>query len=77
MKPNVARFTIYMGFGMIALYFIAGLLILFTNFLLDIIPPTYRIIMGTILIFYAGFRFFMTYKMYKRMKQNEVQQNEN
>ncbi|MES2835941.1 MAG: hypothetical protein V4667_00330 [Bacteroidota bacterium] len=77
MKTGFARFTIYMGFGMIGLYLIAGICILFTNFLSEIIPPNYRLIMGVGLIFYAGFRFFMTYRMYKRMKQNEAQQNEN
>jgi hypothetical protein len=68
MSPGFARFSVYFGFAMIALYLLAGIMLICTNFLIDLIPSN-RLLFGGIIIVYALFRFYMTFRMFKRMRQ--------
>jgi hypothetical protein len=61
----------WFGTVMAAAFLCCGFLFLFSNFLIDNVPPPNRKYLGIILLLYAGFRGSRQYNVYQKLKRGK------
>jgi len=66
-NPSAKKISHYFSFMMVAIYIALGLLFLFTAIANETFP-VYRTEVGCLMLVYAGYR---SYSTYKKIKQNE------
>lgn len=62
-KQTLNRFRFYFSFLLLGFYLVIGVLFLFTDTWVDLLPKG-RIIIGTILIAFGFLRFYVAYRRY-------------
>jgi hypothetical protein len=67
-NSNVRTFAIISGFVMVVFYMLVGLLFMFSNAFIQMVPK-YRTAIGFFMFLYGLFRLWGNYKMYKASKK--------
>lgn len=74
-NSGVKQVLFYFSFVMVFVYLSLGLVFLFSDVLSEVIPPSYRGIVGGVFIVYGVFRLYILMRMRKARKMYEEQQN--
>lgn len=69
MQDRLRRIVLFwFGTIMAAAFLCCGFVFLFTNFLIDNVPPPNRIYLGLLFLLYAAYRMSRQYRLYVRLK---------
>lgn len=60
----------YFGLIMVTIYVALGLALIFTNVFYELLPQN-RTLLGLVILLYAGFRIYMTFRLRKRSHSPE------